>query len=90
MIDIEFWPDYDRGPLWVDGREVPPESLDLPASLADRVRVWNAQYDDAKLPVGGPGDPTWLAEGRNLLREVGEALGPEYEIGANEDWWTSD
>ena len=86
MIDIEFWPDYDRGPLWIDGREAPSESLGLPASLAERVQVWNAQYEERKIPGEGPGDPAWLAEGRKLLHEVREALSPEYEVGANEDW----
>jgi hypothetical protein len=39
VIDIEFWPDCDRGPLREDGREVPPDSLDLPV-LADTHDEW--------------------------------------------------
>jgi len=87
VVDLEFWPDYGAGPLWLGGRAVEPEDLELDPSLATRLRDWNARYEEWKIPLDGPGDEEWLAEGRQLLQDVRQVLGPAYELGANEDWW---
>jgi len=89
VMDLEFWPDYGAGPLWSGGRTVEPEDLELDPSLATRLRDWNAQYEEWKIPIDGPGDEEWLADGKRLLKEVRQALGPDYDLGANEDWWDS-
>jgi hypothetical protein len=84
---LEFWPDYGGGPLWDDaGNVVAPHGLAIPAELADRLTDWNARYDEAHLPIEGPGDAAWLAEGRVLLAEVRDALRP-VEVVATEPWW---
>lgn len=89
MIELEFWPDYGVGPLWLDGRSVDPTDLNLDVALAKRLRDWNARYEEWKIPLEGPGDEGWLAEGRQLLQDVRQVLSREYDIGANEDWWDS-
>lgn len=88
-MDLGFWPDYGPGPLWLDGRAVDPEDVDLDAALAKRLRDWNARYEERKIPLQGPRDEGWLGEGRLLLQDVRQALGPDYDVGANEDWWDS-
>ena len=74
---LEFWPDYGPGPLWTEGgKPADLTSLELDPDLAERVTAWNAAYEEDKVPVEGPGDSTWLHEGRQLLREVRKLWGP--------------
>ena len=48
---LEFWPEYNSGPLWSnDGRNVDVADIGLPIELAGRLRDWNARYDGTKLP----------------------------------------
>jgi hypothetical protein len=65
MKVIEFWPDYGLGPLWLDGRAVAPEAVGVAGDLASRLNAWNADYEESKVPVDGPGDPAWLGRGSN-------------------------
>jgi len=87
VTDLEFWPDYGPGPLWLGGRAIDPVELDLDDALARRLRDWNAVYEEWKIPLDGSGDEAWLTEGRQLLQDVRQALGGDYNVGANEDWW---
>jgi hypothetical protein len=64
MLRLEFWPDYGSGPLWSDeGKPLALGSLGISPMLAERVRLWNSQYEEGKIPVDGPGDVEWLTEG---------------------------
>ncbi len=40
MAFLEFWPDYDAGPLWAeDGKAVDLRSLGLPRELIDELTI---------------------------------------------------
>jgi hypothetical protein len=69
------------------GSRSPPAALDLPPLLGRRLIAWNARYQDAYLPIEGPGNEPYLDEGRNLLNEVREALHPEHLVIVTEPWW---
>jgi hypothetical protein len=85
---LEFWPDYGAGPLWsASGDPVDLEQLRLPVALVERLRGWNGEYREDKIPVEGLGDRTWLEEGVELLRRTREALGSGYRVVATEPWW---
>lgn len=85
---VEFWPDYGPGPLWgEDGKSVDPTSLGVDPDLVERVAAWNAAYGEHKVPLDGPGDSTWLHEGRQLLREIRDSLGNDYRVIVTEPWW---
>lgn len=86
MQELEFWPDYGPGPLWASGVAVPPDGLGLPDDLAEQLRAWNAQYEEDKLPIDGPGDGEWLNEGRRLLGALRSALGTATVV-VTEPWW---
>lgn len=84
---LEFWPEYDGGPLWSpEGQTVELASLGLPRELVARLNAWNARYDDAKLPFEG-NDRDWLNEGVSLLAELRSELGHDYEVMVTEPWW---
>ena len=87
MMVIEFWPDYGPGPLWLDGRAVAPETLGVAADLASRLNAWNAEYEESKVPVDGPGDHAWLGEGIELLGAIRQAVSPGVEVVVTEPWW---
>ena len=81
---IEFWPEYDGGPLWNgDGESIDLDSLPLSDNLRSRLLDWNARYDDLKLPFESR-DEVWLAEGKSLLAETRAALGT---VITTEPWW---
>lgn len=90
MRVIEFWPDYGPGPLWLDGRAVAPDTLGITGDLASRLNAWHAAYEESKVPVDGPGDPAWLGEGTQLLRDIRRAVAPGVEIVVTEPWWGDD
>lgn len=84
---VEFWPDYGPGPLWDDGgRVVELDGLGLAPELVERIRSWHGRYEEERIPVNGPGDPVWLAEGRELLAAIRAAL-PDVTVVVNEPWW---
>lgn len=60
---LEWWPEYDGGPLWDEAETVPLDDLGLAPDLVERLAAWNSSYTDDRLPIGGPGDVAWLAEG---------------------------
>ena len=83
---LEFLPEYDGGPLWSeDGKTVDDVARAAP-DLSGRLAVWSARYDDSKLPFE-QNDREWLDEGARLLTEVRVALGSDYELAVNEEWW---
>jgi hypothetical protein len=85
---LEFWPDYNAGPLWgPGGAPLELSELAAPSGLVDRVRAWNATYADDKLPIDGAGDAVWLNEGVGLLSELRHVLHPDYEVVVTEPWW---
>jgi hypothetical protein len=87
---LEFWPEYNSGPLWrSDGTSVDLASLALPADLKARLQSWNAAYDDSRLPFDHD-DEGWLEEGERLLAETREALCDAYTIVVTEPWWGED
>jgi hypothetical protein len=91
MPVLEFWPDHGAGPLWTArGAPADPHQLGLPEDLAERISTWNARYDEGRIPVEGPGDNAWLAEGKELLDRVRRALGVEYRVIVTEPWWGED
>ncbi|MEQ4208856.1 hypothetical protein ABNF93_26250 [Actinopolymorpha sp. B9G3] len=60
----------------------------MPEELAARVIAWNDAFvDEDMLPIDGPGDAVWLAEGKQLLASVREALSESHEIVGTEPWW---
>lgn len=84
---LEFWPGYGSGPLWND--EANPLSwnrLNSPG-FAARVRSWNSSYAEDKLPLHGPGDAGWLAQGTDLPLQLCNELGDGAEIRVTEPWW---
>lgn len=84
---IEFWPEHGSGPLWTDdGRSVDLGSVPLSHELRDRLRRWNARYDDSLLPFER-NDTDWLAEGRMLLADTRASLGDGYDVIVTEPWW---
>ncbi|MFP5487625.1 MAG: hypothetical protein ACLGHQ_04895 [Acidimicrobiia bacterium] len=86
-IRLEFWPEYNGGPLWSeDGATVEPTSIGLSGEMAGRLLAWNAGYDDDRLPFAKD-DREWLNEGARLLAEVRSALGADYEVVVTEEWW---
>ena len=86
-VTVEWWPEHGLGPLWVHGSSIEPASI-LPQDLAECVLAWNDAFvDDDMLPVDGPGDSAWLAEGKALLTSVREAAPATHEIIATEPWW---
>lgn len=88
MTQLEFWPDYGKGPLWTErGTAVALDEISLPADLAERLRAWNRQYSEEKIPIDGAGDAAWLREGTDLLRRTRGALGSGYQIVVTEPWW---
>lgn len=87
MTRLEFWPDYGPGPLWNDnGQPVEPESLAISPGLAARVRLWNSSYAENKLPLDGPGDAGWLAQGVDLLLQLRRELGDSVDLRVTEPW----
>ncbi len=88
---LEFWPEYEGGPLWTEqGVSMDLETLLLAECLQDRITAWSRLYGDNKLPIEGPGDELWRDEGRRLLAELREALDGRYEVVATEAWWGED
>ena len=84
---MEFWPEYNSGPLCSStGAAIDLAALALPEALVQRLREWNASYDDSKLPFE-QNDTAWLANGQGLLAETRKALGPDYEVIVTEPWW---
>ena len=84
---LEFWPEYNSGPLWSDdGQSIDLDSLPLSSELRDRLRHWNARYDDSLLPFD-QNDTEWLVEGRCLLTDTRASLGESYEVVVTEPWW---
>jgi hypothetical protein len=67
---LEWWSEHVGGPLWDSATSVSPEELGLAPDLIERLARWNASYGDNRLPIDGPGDPAWLEEGADVLREV--------------------
>jgi hypothetical protein len=59
----------------------------VPPELEERLRAWNCQYSEEKIPIDGPGDAAWLREGTDLLRRTRAALGSGYQIVVTEPWW---
>lgn len=89
-ITLEFWPDYNAGPLWTaDGQEVDLAWLGLSEELQQRLVEWNGQYLDQKLPFD-QNDLDWLGEGRELLSAVRSAVGEQFAVVATEPWWGKD
>lgn len=87
MQQLEFWLEYSSGPLWAaDGQSIELDSLDLPASLRQRLADWNGRYDDSLLPFEDD-DAEWLVEGRTLLADVRQSLSGLYEGVVTEPWW---
>ncbi|WP_148613435.1 hypothetical protein [Nocardioides rubriscoriae] len=88
MSLIEFWPDYGPGPLWAkEGGVVDPTGLPISADLAARITAWNGAYEEDKVPLQGPGDTSWLSEGKRLLAESRAAVGDHYDVEVTEPWW---
>ncbi|WP_416430459.1 hypothetical protein [Paenarthrobacter nicotinovorans] len=88
MMRLEFWPDYGPGPLWSDeGNAVDLGSLGISPELAEQVRFWNSQYGEGRIPIDGPGDIEWLAEGVGLLRQLRADLGNGVDVVVTEPWW---
>jgi succinylarginine dihydrolase len=85
-VEVEFWPEYGSGPLWIGGSTVEPAELGS-AELAERLIRWNDDYADDKLPLEGEGDPAWLAEGKELLDAVRVQLPDTHVVLVNEDWF---
>jgi len=84
---LEFWPDYNAGPLWSsDGTSVDLTSLNLPRDLIQRLQSWNARYADDKLPFAS-NDIEWLRDGEALLDEVRAALSTTHTVVVTEPWW---
>ncbi|WP_284992041.1 hypothetical protein [Arthrobacter sp. efr-133-TYG-120] len=81
MKRLKFWPYYGPGPLWSDkGQPVDLKSLGISSELVEQVRSWNSQYEEDRIPLNGPGDAEWLAEGVGLLRQLRTDLGDDFDL----------
>lgn len=88
MTRLEFRPDYGPGPLWTEeGKPVDLPSLGFPPGLVERVRLWNSQYEEGKIPIKGPGDTEWIGEGVALLRHIRSGLCHGVDVVVTEPWW---
>lgn len=85
-VELEFWPEYNSGPLWDGGTTVDLGSLGLSQDLRARLIRWNAKYSDDLLPFES-NDVAWLAEGRTLLGQLRFELGDTHSIVVHEPWW---
>lgn len=59
----------------------------LSESFRDEAALWLAAYDDAKLPIDGPGDADWLATGSRLLDQASSELTGRYVVTVTEPYW---
>lgn len=85
---LEFWPDYGGGPLWAASAGViDPAAVGLNADLVARLAAHNQAYEEERLPLEGPGDAEYLAEGTRLLAAVRQALSGRYRVVVREPWW---
>lgn len=84
---LEFWPDYGDGPLWSGGDPVDLDTVGLAADLTARLTAFNEAYQEGRLPLDGPGDRSYLAEGERLLHAVRQALFGRYRVLVTEPWW---
>ena len=85
-IELEFWPEYNSGPLWDGGETVDLGSLQLSQELRERLDRWNAAFSDDRLPFES-NDVVWLAEGRSLLGQIRSELGDTHSVVVREPWW---
>jgi len=85
-IELEFWPEYNAGPLWIGGQSVDLGSLGLSGDLEARLVRWNAGYSDDRLPSES-NDVVWLAEGRSLLGELRIEVAGTHSVIVREPWW---
>lgn len=83
----EFGPDYGDGPLWAAGAAVDPVAVGVDAELASLLAAHNGAYEEVRLPLDGPGDGDYLAEGTRLLGALRLALAGEYRVVVREPWW---
>lgn len=49
--------------------------------------MWKPAYAEDKLPLDGPGDAVWLAEGVDLLLQLRNELGDGVDLRMTEPWW---
>lgn len=88
---LEWWPDYGGDLLWLrtgpGGRRASMAEVGLSPSFQERAARWLESYDDARLPIDGPGDSQWLATGLALLAEARAELTGRYLIVVTEPYW---
>jgi hypothetical protein len=88
---LEWWPDYGGDLLWVrlgqGGTRVSMDEVGLSESFRQRAALWLADYDDAKLPIDGPGDADWLATGSRLLAQARSEMTGRYVVTVTEPYW---
>ncbi|MDP9067895.1 MAG: hypothetical protein M3N53_06065 [Actinomycetota bacterium] len=84
---FEFWPDYGvHSPLWEKGRNVSLDQLPIADDVRQAIQEWTTNYAEDRLPLEGPGDPDWLAEGQKCLAAIRRSL-PDTEVVVTEPWW---
>jgi hypothetical protein len=59
----------------------------ISSELVEQVRSWDSQYEEDRIPLNGPGDAEWLAEGVGLLRQLRTDLGDDFDLVVTEPWW---
>lgn len=90
----EWWPDYGGGPFFLrtgrGGEKVELATLNLTGTLEDAIRAWNQDFEEAKLPIDGPGDHSWIARGIDLLDQTRQELSGRVKVVVTEPWWNEE
>ena len=90
-ITLEWWPDFGGELLWLrsanGGSRISMDKVCLSPSFQVAARAWLSKYDDSRLPISGPGDAVWVAEGIQLLDAARSQVSVRYRIVVTEPWW---
>ncbi len=72
------------------GEKVELATLNLTVTLEDALRAWNKDFEEAKLPIDGSGDPNWIARGIDLLDQTRHELSGRAKVVVTEPWWNEE
>jgi hypothetical protein len=84
--ELQVFPDWGRKwPLWM-GTAVHPDSLGIPADIADRLRQWTFEWQTILNPqkvIQWPDDEVgrrWVRDGEQLVADLQSFLGDRVRV----------